>query len=45
MEFRRGLLYELTNATGSQPRQQWDRDSVADVAKALAEIKPNGPEF
>ena len=42
MEFRRGVLSALSIATGQHPRQCFDRESAVEIARALAEVKPNG---
>jgi hypothetical protein len=41
LEFRRGVLDALSIATGRQPLQRLDRESVIEIAKALAEVSQN----
>ena len=41
LEFRRGVLDALSIATGRQPLQRLDRESVIEIAKALAEVSRN----
>lgn len=40
MEFRRGVLAALAEATDQRPRQSFDRETVVEVARALAAVEP-----
>ena len=41
MEFRQGVLGALSVATGKHPRQQFDRESAVEIARALSEVTPH----
>lgn len=40
LEFRRGVLEALGRATGQRARQHFERESVIEIAKALALVTP-----
>lgn len=42
MEFRRGVLNALAGVTGQKPGNRYDHDSVLEITRALAEVKPSG---
>jgi hypothetical protein len=42
MEFRKGVLSALSVATAKPLRQHFDRGSNIEIARALAEVRPNG---
>lgn len=44
MEFRRGVLDALSEATEPGPRKTLDREAVIEIARALADITPEGSD-
>jgi hypothetical protein len=44
MEFRRGVLVALTEATGWGPRQEWDREGAIEIMRALTTVTPDGTD-
>jgi hypothetical protein len=44
MEFRRGVLVALTEATGLAPRQKMNHEAAIEITRALGAVTPDGTE-